>query len=274
MSQKQPQKQARHAAPKPHRGTKSLRTVKFWLAPIVITLALMSALSALYLGGILNPTTNLRNFPIALVNQDAGPYGKQILDGLVSGLDKEKFDVRVVSQPEAKQLLDRAQVYGELVIPPGFSSRLADLGESALTSKRAERPSVTISTNQRAGTLASSIAGATLNQAMAVANSKVGERLSADVIAQAQGAPMAGAAVLALNNPIDVKTNVYNPLPNGTGNGSGCCCCWQASPAASWSARWWTRCSAMFRPNSARSIGSPSRSTSPGSARFCSSGES
>ena len=36
-------------------------------------LALMSALCALYLGGILNPTTNLRHFPIAVVNEDAGP---------------------------------------------------------------------------------------------------------------------------------------------------------------------------------------------------------
>jgi uncharacterized phage infection (PIP) family protein YhgE len=96
---------------------------------------------------------------------------------------------------------------------------LRDLGESALTANRAERPSVTISTNPRAGTLGSSIAGQALNQAIAVANSKVGERLSADVTAQAGGAPMAGASVLALASPIEVKSTVYNPLPNGTGNG-------------------------------------------------------
>lgn len=213
------QKHARHAAPKPNRSTKALRTVRFWLAPIVITLALMSALSALYLGGILNPTTNLRHFPIVIVNQDAGPYGKQIADGMVGSLDKEKFDVRLVTQAEAKQLLDRAQVYGELVIPPGFSSQLRDLGESALTANRAERPSITISTNPRAGTLGSSIASQTFTQAIGVANGKVGERLSADVAAQTGGAPLAGASVLALANPIDVKVNVYNPLPNGTGNG-------------------------------------------------------
>lgn len=66
------------------------------MAPIATTLALMSALAALYLGGILNPMTNLRHFPIALVNEDAGPAGQQIVDGLVSGLDKNKFDIRVV----------------------------------------------------------------------------------------------------------------------------------------------------------------------------------
>src|ERR1700753_3345341 len=112
-----PQSQPRHAAPSPKRNTKDPRTVRFWALPIGATLALMSALCALYLGGILNPATNLRHFPIAVVNEDAGTTGTKIVDGLVSGLDKNKFDVRVISHDEAKQQLDRAQVYGELVIP-------------------------------------------------------------------------------------------------------------------------------------------------------------
>ncbi|SON59456.1 hypothetical protein MSIMFI_00939 [Mycobacterium simulans] len=215
MSQSRP----RHAAPNPKRNIKALRTVRFWAAPIVITLALMSALAALYLGGILNPTTNLRHFPIAVVNQDAGPAGKQIADGVVAGLDKNKYDVRVVSRDEAKQLLDRAQVYAEAVIPPTFSSSLREFGASALTATRADRPTITVSTNPRAGTLGSSIAGQTLTQALAVANNKVGERLSAEVAAQTGGAPLAGASAVGLANPIDVKSTVYNPLPNGTGNG-------------------------------------------------------
>ena len=130
-----PQSQPRHAAPNPKRNIKALRTVRFWALPIGVTLALMSALCALYLGGILNPTTNLRHFPIAVVNEDAGPAGKQIVDGLVAGLDKNKFDIRVVSHDEAQHLLDRAQAYGEAVIPPTFSSRLRDYGASAVTAR-------------------------------------------------------------------------------------------------------------------------------------------
>ncbi|BBX75387.1 YhgE/Pip domain-containing protein [Mycobacterium shinjukuense] len=220
MSQSPP----RHAVPNPKRNIKAIRTVRFWTAPLAITVALMSALAALYLGGILNPITNLRHFPIAVVNQDAGPAGKQIVEGLVAGfdgagLDGDKFDIRVVSRDEAKRLLDRAQVYGQLVIPPTFSSSLREFGASALASTRAERPTITIATNPRAGTLGASIAGQTLTQAMAVVNSKVGERLSAEVTAQAGGAPLTGAATLGLASPIDVKATVYNPLPNGTGNG-------------------------------------------------------
>ncbi|BBZ50004.1 YhgE/Pip domain-containing protein [Mycobacterium heidelbergense] len=215
MSQTQP----RHAAPNPKRNIKAVRTVRFWALPVVVTLALMSALCALYLGGILNPMTNLRHFPVAVVNEDAGPFGAQIADGLVAGLDKNKFDVRVVSHGEARRLLDTAQVYGEAVIPPTFSSNLREFGASAVAPERAARPSITISTNPRAGTLGSSIAGQTLTQVIAVANGKVGQRLTADVAAETGGAPLTGASALGLANPIEVKATVYNPLPNGTGNG-------------------------------------------------------
>lgn len=164
MSQAQP----RPAAPNPKRNVKAIRTVRFWMAPIATTLALMSALAALYLGGILNPMTNLRHFPIALVNEDAGPAGQQIVDGLVSGLDKNKFDIRVVSPDEARRLLDTAAVYGSALIPPTFSSQLRDFGASAVTPTSTDRPAITISTNPRAGTLAASIAGQTLTRALTV----------------------------------------------------------------------------------------------------------
>lgn len=215
MSQAQP----RPAAPNPKRNVKAIRTVRFWMAPIATTLALMSALAALYLGGILNPMTNLRHFPIALVNEDAGPAGQQIVDGLVSGLDKNKFDIRVVSPDEARRLLDTAAVYGSALIPPTFSSQLRDFGASAVTPTRTDRPAITISTNPRAGTLAASIAGQTLTRALTVVNGKVGERLTAEVAAQTGGVALAGAAAAGLASPIDVKSTAYNPLPNGTGNG-------------------------------------------------------
>src|SRR5271156_1352563 len=215
MSKAQP----RHAAPNPKHDVRALRTVQFWTLPIVVTLALMSALCALYLGGILNPATNLRHFPIAVVNEDAGTTGGQIVDGLTAGLDKNKFDLRMVSHDEAKQLLDRAQAYGELLIPPTFSSNLHDFGVSAVLPDHADRPSVTISTNPRAGTLASGIANQTLTQAMAVVNGKVGQRLTQEVVEQSGGATLAGASQTGLANPIYFKSSVYNPLPNGTGSG-------------------------------------------------------
>jgi uncharacterized phage infection (PIP) family protein YhgE len=57
----------------------------------VISVALMTALAALYLAGILDPASNLRHFPVAVDNGDAGPSGAQIVDRLVAGVDKSRF---------------------------------------------------------------------------------------------------------------------------------------------------------------------------------------
>src|SRR5271169_1706073 len=129
-------------APSGLANPKATRTVRFWTVPIVITLAVLSALAAFYLGGILNPMTNLRHFPIAVVNEDAGPTGAKIVDGLVKNLDKDKFDILVVKHDQAQRLLDTAKVYGEMVIPPTFSSKLREYGESSLMpAPHVERPS-------------------------------------------------------------------------------------------------------------------------------------
>ncbi|MGB8388742.1 YhgE/Pip domain-containing protein [Mycobacterium sp.] len=215
MSQSQPQ----HAALNPNRSIKAIRTVRFWAAPLVITLALMSALCALYLGGILKPMTNLRHFPIAVVNQDSGPAGAEIVGRLANRMDKNRFDIRVLTLGEAKHQLDTAQVYGALLIPPGFSSQLQEFEASAVTPNHAARPAVTIFTNPRAGTLGPSIANETLTVAMGLANGFLGGRLVAEVLAQNGGAPLVGAAEVSLASPIEVRSVVYNPLPSGTGNG-------------------------------------------------------
>ena len=214
-----PNPQPRHASLKRKAASTTTRTVKFWVAPVVSAMAFLSALAALYLGGILNPMTSLRNFPVAVVNQDAGPTGNRIVDGLTSGLDKTKFDVRVVSQAQALQDMGNARIYGMATIPPNFSSSLRDYAQSAVLPTHADRPMIAIATNPRAGTLAASIAGQTLSQAMGVANAKIGEYLSAQVAQQTGGSTLPGAASLALTMPIDIKTAAYNPLPNGAGNG-------------------------------------------------------
>jgi hypothetical protein len=73
---------------------RATRTVWFWTVPIVVTLAVLSALAAFYLGGILRPMTNLRHFPIAVLNEDAGPTGAQVVKGMLAGFDNDAYDVR------------------------------------------------------------------------------------------------------------------------------------------------------------------------------------
>ena len=89
-------------------GSRTTRSVWFWTVPIVITLALLGALAAFYLGGILTPMTNLRHFPIAVVNEDAGPTGAQVVKGLLSGFDNDAYDVRVYLDGQADAGLSQA----------------------------------------------------------------------------------------------------------------------------------------------------------------------
>lgn len=208
---------SRHAAPDQLSIPRATRTVRFWITPISITLALLSALAALYLGGILNPGNNIRHFPIAVVNEDTGPTGQQVIDQLAAGMDREKFDLRELSAAEAAAQLDTGKIYGQLLIPADFTAKLQAFGSAALQPGTAVRPNVTLSTNPRAGTLAASIAGQALTRAAAEVNTELGQRISADVTAQA-GPPPAGVA-LALATPVDVQTEVHHPLPDGTGNG-------------------------------------------------------
>ena len=218
MNQPAPPPAPRHAAPDQLSIPHAPRTIRFWAIPVGVTLTLLAALAGLYLGGILNPTTNIRHFPIAVVNEDAGPTGQQLIDQLTASMDQTKFDLRELPAADAATQLDTAKVYGQLTIPADFSAQLDAFGRSALQPGTAVRPTVTMSTNPRAGTLAASIAGQALTRATTEVNAELGKRLSAQVSAQA-GDALPGGVTLALANPVDVHTDVHNPLPNGTGNG-------------------------------------------------------
>src|SRR5271156_90060 len=198
---------------------KATRTVWFWTVPIVATLAVLSALAAFYLGGILRPMTNLRHFPVAVLNEDAGPTGAQFVKAMLSEVDKDAYDVRVLNHDEAKRQLDTAQIYGVTVIPPNFSSKLQAYAKSALDPGRVERSVIIVSTNPRAGTLGASIAGQTLSRAVTLVDHLIGQRLSQQVVQQLGNRPVPAAVTLMLGNPIEVQSTVHNPLPDGTGNG-------------------------------------------------------
>lgn len=214
-----PEPEPPQAVSDPKASVKSTQTVRFWAAPIVVSLAVMAALASFYLGGILNPTTNLRHFPVAVVNDDAGPTGKQMVDKLLAGTDRNRFDVRLLSRDDGLHQLATAQVYGAILIPPNFSTKLQGFAKSTAGPGRVDRPVVLVLTNPRAGTVGASIAGQALNHAMAGADRILGQRLSEQVASQTEGKPLAGPVAMLLASPLDIRSEAYNGLPNGTGNG-------------------------------------------------------
>ena len=212
---------SRKTAAKPSRrtGVQPTRSVRFWAAPILVSLAVLSGLAALYLGGILNPTTNLRHLPIAIVNEDSGPTGKQVVNGMVAGIDKDKFDVRILTPQSAKQQLDTAGIYGAVGIAPTFSAKLQSVARAAVKPGPVSRPVMSVLSNPRAGTMGSNIASQALNRAAAVLDRKIGERLIADLAEQAPGGQLPASAAALLSHPVAIESQTYKPLPEGTGSG-------------------------------------------------------
>ncbi|MFB7267823.1 YhgE/Pip domain-containing protein, partial [Streptomyces nojiriensis] len=112
-----------------------VRRPHLWLVPTVLTGLLALLLSLLYMGGIVNPNAELRDLPIALVNEDTGGpppgqrqnLGTQITAAIASDPAGSKADWRELSLAQAQDQLDSGQVYGALVVPAGGTASVTAL---------------------------------------------------------------------------------------------------------------------------------------------------
>ncbi|MFC4377171.1 YhgE/Pip domain-containing protein [Nocardia halotolerans] len=208
------------------------------LAPTLVLTVLTALLGVMYLGYVADPEKNLHDFPIALVNLDVGDvldtggeqrrvdFGKQVTEALVAGVPADKVDLRVVGKAESEQLLRTGQIYGAIIIPGDFSKRLGILGAGSIVPGEMERPIITLQTNPRMGAYGDAIVRRIGDQALDEVDRQVGAQLVDQVRATLaetpEGAPapeISGAAMLSLQDPIEVVDQEYRPLPPGTGQG-------------------------------------------------------
>ncbi|AOD20975.1 hypothetical protein IM25_04475 [Rhodococcus sp. p52] len=215
----------------PHHGT--LRSPRFWLAPFAVVAAMMSALAYFYLGALLDPSENLRQFPMAIVNQDVGDvlpgsderqnFGDQITEGILDGIDPEEIDLRRMGISAANQGLDDGSLYGAIVIPSDFTKRISILAQASVVPGDIEKPIITLYTNPRTGAFATGIVTTIGDRALTQVNDTVGQQLTETVTATlAESAPdlqLSGASSLVLTQPIDALPVEHKPLPDGTGAG-------------------------------------------------------
>lgn len=217
----------------PRSVTAVLTSPRFWLAPILVVAALMSLLSALYLGGILNPRENLHGFPIALVNQDEGDtvetdgattqqnFGNEIAAALSENIDPDQIHLRQTGPAEAQSLLSSGEVYGSIVIPSDFTKRALILAKASVVPGDVDKPIITVNTNPRASTFGVSLTDQIATAALGQVNSTLGSKLTTQVqdqLASTNGG-LSGAAALTLAEPVQIITTAYDPLPDGTGSG-------------------------------------------------------
>lgn len=182
---------------------------------------------------MVNPTENLREFPMAIVNQDVGDVmpgddeprnlGIEITAAILDGIDPAQIDMQEMGISAANSGLDNGTLYGAIVIPSDFTKRTSILAQGSVVPGDIERPIITVYSNPRTGTFSTGIVDIIGDTAMTQVNETVGEQLTTQVTnTLAETAPdlqLSGGSLLTLQDPINVLNVEHKPLPEGTGAG-------------------------------------------------------
>ncbi|HEY5332932.1 MAG TPA: DUF3533 domain-containing protein [Solirubrobacterales bacterium] len=206
--------------PKRLRAIELLRRRTVWAAPIVIGVILIGLMTTLYLGSAVDPVDHMHGLPVSLVQRDAGSSAGKGTD-LGNALEKalldspevsKKLSIHVESMVAAEDRMDRGASYATLFVPPDFSAAALAVagaqGPRALRAARHGLPTVTLLSNQRAGTEGASLATGVLNPALEAFSQQVGKTLLASAGPKATTAERA-----ALADPIRVEADQYRQLP-------------------------------------------------------------
>jgi YhgE/Pip-like protein len=209
----------------PVRAHQLLRVKAIWVVPLVLGSVVIAAMSALYIGSVVDPIAHLHGLPVELVNQDRGAtvggqhvdFGQQVQAGLLASPEVSgRLHLTVTTLPQADRTMGKNGAYATLVIPPDFTASLLYVsGLHTGTTAPTTAPGVTILTNERAGTVGASLASGILQPALAEASHQIGQHLSALVPPAAR----TGATAVILADPVAVRVTQYDPLPDNSALG-------------------------------------------------------
>ena len=202
-----------------------LRAKPLWIANGVITGVLALLFAVFYVGANIDPVDHMTKLPVGLVNADKGAavsgrqvnLGAQITESIrKSTANGDKVDWKVMDEKELKEELGEGKLFGALVVPADFTSSVTALTSTTTTGAPA-RPTLTVLTNQSAGSIGSGLARTATTQAAENASLQVGKELTAQ-IGPAQAKLPAAARVL-LADPAAVTVKDGHPLDSHSGLG-------------------------------------------------------
>ncbi|WP_326579937.1 SNG1 family protein [Streptomyces sp. NBC_00481] len=207
-----------------------LRAKPLWIANGVITGVLALLFAVFYVGANIDPVDHMKNLPVGLVNADKGAAvgGKQVNLGaqITESIKKstasgDRIDWKVMDEKEMKDELGKGKLFGALVVPADFTTSATALTGTSLTGTAPTgtpaRPTLTVLTNQSAGSLGSGLARTATTQAAENASLQVGRELAAQ-IGPGQAKLPAAARVL-LTDPAAVTVEDGHPLDSHSGLG-------------------------------------------------------
>ncbi|MEU6223273.1 SNG1 family protein [Streptomyces sp. NPDC047042] len=202
-----------------------LRAKPLWIANGVITGVLAVLFTVFYVGANIDPVDHMKNLPVAVVNADKGAdaggsqvnLGSQITGSIAkSTAGGDKIDWKVMDEKEMKEEIGKGKLFGALVVPADFTSSITALTTTE-GAKNPVRPTLTVLTNQSAGSVGSSLARTATTQAAENASLQVGRELIAR--ADAEQAKLPTAARLLLADPAAVTVKDGHPLDSHSGLG-------------------------------------------------------
>jgi YhgE/Pip-like protein len=186
--------------------------------PLVVASIALAAMTALYIGSVVDPMAHLRGLPVAVVNEDRSAtvgsehlgFGRQVQGGLLASPEVSKrLQLRVSSLSGAERAMGHDDVYAALVIPPDLTANLLNVaGLPASPGSATAAPQIDILTNPRAGSTGVNLTTGVLQPALSVASRQIGQRLKTLV----PPAALSGASKVVLANPITVTSVQYRPI--------------------------------------------------------------
>ncbi|WP_244206552.1 DUF3533 domain-containing protein [Streptomyces swartbergensis] len=195
----------------------------------VITGVLALLFAVLYVGADIDPVDHVKKLPVGLVNADKGAaaggehinLGARITESIIkSPVSGDRIGWKVMDEKGAKEELGEGKRYGALVVPAGFTSSTTELTSTTTTGTGTgtpSRPTLTVLTNQSAGSMGSSLARAATTEAAESASLQVGRELTARNAAGQAKLP--GAARVLLADPAAVTVRDGHPLDSHSGLG-------------------------------------------------------
>lgn len=209
----------------PVRASSLLKVRVVWLMPALLASLLVAIITLAYFGSLVNPAGHLRGLPVELVDEDRGAavggqtmnFGRDVVMGLTrTPAVTHRLAIHTTSLAEAHEAMDDAKAYAAIVVPPTFSeSVLAPLAHALPAGVPAEA-NVELLSNQRLGSVGTSLSTAVATPAL--------EKISAAMGAELEKTPEASSVTnpvlrSRLADPFSVAATEYRPLPSHTALG-------------------------------------------------------
>jgi YhgE/Pip-like protein len=193
-----------------------LRTGKIWITPLILASVVVFLMTLIYFGSVVDPVSHLSGLPVLIVNQDRGAsvsgqridVGQKVVAGLTgTPAVNKRLDLNIVTWQEAQERMNKGADYATVIIPANFTASLLSL--AGVGPPESSTPTITVSANQRLGSIGTGLATGVLQPALQAVSRTIGKTLL-----QLTPASHPNARTRAqLADPVTQSDVVYRPLP-------------------------------------------------------------